>query len=1236
MTDNLNEPVTPADALRSSEKRADSTHAHASPTEDSTANQLVEDQSQLTNLGAHPPQEVTQVRAGDVFAGRYHLINVIGEGGMGEVWLAEQKLPIKRLVAVKLVKAGLNTLNLVERFEVERQTLAMLDHPNISRVLDAGVTDSDQSFFVMEFVNGNPITEYCDNQKLNVRDRLRLFVSVCSAIEHAHQRGIIHRDIKPSNVLVTSLDGQPVCKVIDFGIAKATGAAANLANFNTGCGLVGTPAYMSPEQASLNQDQVDTRSDVYSLGVLLYELLVGRTPFAQHDTKSSEVIDVLQQIRKEDPPRPSHKLVVDRESSQIAAKRDTTPTTLKVSLRSELDWVLLRALERDRTKRYGSATALMAEIDRYLRGAAIHAHPPSRIYSTGKFLKRHRVAASALFLSVSALVAGVIGLAYGYHRQVEQTKTLAAQRTFLRENNALLASIFDSVANYSSAEDGIDLNTVIRSRVKGIASQLSSMPLDKESQLDALELRLRIANAASAIGEYHESRLMTEKVLQDAKAFGLPSIEIAARVKLSELATTFQRDLRLSYGTTEYCDATAALARQQLGENALLTYQAERIAAFTILNRENFYEARSRLINLRTRQEANLDPKHPEALAALSLLGSAQQELFLIPDAISCHKECLNRLGWNLEENKRGEFSPLLLSCLMRLARCYVLRDDLNSARKCENLIQAVCIEHLGSEHATSLKYSIGIIARMIIRGEGEQVLKLCDSILPSVERKFSSQSIEAASVHGYRGRALALAGRWPDALKDFQVAYDLSKAIQGEFDGQTSYYLWYVVQSENAINGNTLADTKIISAYDAAKEKFGESSKEATFLKNLLSHEQNYLPDLQFKAQQDYGLDWCFENLALANDEEEFPKVSCSFVSPFDDVSRVNDGVIDFRLSPNNRWTAFQSPNAVDWIQIDFGKPTTLNHLAVYVYGDDGVFAPKSIQVKVLNGSSWEPTNVLNRDPAIPAAHMPNLIEIASVTTSSIRVEFEHEQARRSGVTEIFVANADSSDWLAQPSKGDMRWKERVNRILATEDSFSEEPFVEVIQYANALTRSNRLADLDALARTWFQSAKDDEERGLVLDFLYIAGDFYFEQKREPELYTIFSLIAELGENNEYLRETATIARSMLLAIEPRITEEDPVSLNNKLLELWSREYSYPTERYNLICGTVLNQVRYLDTFERSEEAELIHQELLEKAISELIFLLDTGEIEYEFVEADVDLNFIKSHPRIEFWGIE
>ena len=345
--------------------------------------------------------------------GPYKILQLIGEGGFGSVFMAEQEKPVSRKVALKIIKLGMDTRQVVARFEQERQALAMMDHPNIAKVLDAGATETGRPFFVMELVKGEPIAEYADRNNLSIEDRLELFSQVCNAVQHAHTKGIIHRDIKPSNILVSTQDGRPHTKVIDFGIAKATASKLTEKTlFTEHKALIGTPEYMSPEQAEGNLD-IDTRTDVYSLGVLLYELLTGTTPFTGKELRSAAFGELQRIIREVEPPKPSTRISQNTDTiAGIAAKRDTEPKRLGTIVRGELDWIVMKALEKDRQRRYETANGLAMDVRRYLSGEAVLAAPPSTSYRFKKFVRRNRVMVTAGGAVAAALLIGMVAFAW--------------------------------------------------------------------------------------------------------------------------------------------------------------------------------------------------------------------------------------------------------------------------------------------------------------------------------------------------------------------------------------------------------------------------------------------------------------------------------------------------------------------------------------------------------------------------------------------------------------------------------------------------------------------------------------------------------------------------------------------------------------------------------------------------------------------------------------------------------
>ncbi|MFO1487228.1 MAG: serine/threonine-protein kinase [Verrucomicrobiota bacterium] len=399
-------------------------------------------------LAEHPslPENLAGLAKGeDEFLGSttgpYRLLQKIGEGGCGAVYMAEQEKPVRRRVAFKVIKLGMDTKSVVARFEAERQALAMMDHPNIARVLDAGATDKGRPYFVMELVRGTKITEYCDHNALDARQRLKLFIQVCHAIQHAHQKGVIHRDIKPSNILVTIIDGEPVPKVIDFGIAKAIeGRLADSTIFTPYEHFIGTPAYMSPEQAVMSGVDVDTRSDIYSLGVLLYELLTGRTPFETKELMERGIDGMRRTLQEREPQRPSVVVTTMRGQAltQLAQLRHIEPPKLISLLRGDLDWIVIRCLEKDRGRRYQTANGLAMDVQRFLSNEPVNARPPSRIYLLQKLMRRNKAAFAAGLMVALALVAG-IGLSTWFWHQERQARQEQARLRVEAEDRERLA-----------------------------------------------------------------------------------------------------------------------------------------------------------------------------------------------------------------------------------------------------------------------------------------------------------------------------------------------------------------------------------------------------------------------------------------------------------------------------------------------------------------------------------------------------------------------------------------------------------------------------------------------------------------------------------------------------------------------------------------------------------------------------------------------------------------------------
>lgn len=453
--------------------------------------------------------------------GLYKLLEQIGEGGMGIVYVAEQQQPIRRTVAFKIVKPGMDSKQVIARFQAERQALALMDHPNIAKVLDAGTTDAGRPYFVMELVRGIPITEYCDQARLTVQQRLELFVQVCRAVQHAHTKGVIHRDLKPSNVLVTSHDGVPVPLVIDFGVAKALGQRLTEQTLHTGFAqMIGTPLYMSPEQAEYNQLGVDTRSDIYSLGVLLYELLTGVTPFDRERLRTVGYDEMRRILREEEPPRPSARLTtLGAALSTTSQRRGIDPRKLTQTLHGELDWIVLKSLEKDRKRRYETASDFAADIERYLKDEQVAACPPSAGYRMRKFARRNRQSLTTAGIISMALVVATTVSAWQavVARDAQHQAEADRDRAQSAERQATTDQDRAKTAERRAATDAAIARAVNDFLQRDLLGQVGNLPQETIDGHDAnqnLTVKEALDRAAARIGERFRDQPLVEAAIR--------------------------------------------------------------------------------------------------------------------------------------------------------------------------------------------------------------------------------------------------------------------------------------------------------------------------------------------------------------------------------------------------------------------------------------------------------------------------------------------------------------------------------------------------------------------------------------------------------------------------------------------------------------------------------------------------------------------------------------------------
>jgi serine/threonine protein kinase/tetratricopeptide (TPR) repeat protein len=564
----------------------------------------------------------TPIEATGTIIGPYKLLEQIGEGGMGVVYMAEQQKPVRRKVALKIIKPGMDTKQVIARFEAERQALAMMDHPNIARVHDGGATESGRPYFVMELVRGIPVTDYCDRERLSIPKRLELFVLVCRAVQHAHQKGIIHRDLKPSNILVTVIDGAAVPKVIDFGVAKATGASLTERTLYTAFQqFVGTPLYMSPEQADLSGMDVDTRSDIYSLGVLLYELLTGTMPLNQDTFRQAAFDELRRLIREQEPPKPSTRIsTLGRTATTLSADRQTDPWRLRKSLHGELDWIVMKCLEKDRNRRYETANSLVADLRRHLNHEPVDAGPPSIGYRLRKAARRNRAALVTAAVLAAALIAGTA---------VSTWEAIRAMKAEGLAENRLKA---ESAARQ---EAGRLLGQVTEERNRVTQEKNRADQARQEADRRAIEARevvdflindlIGAASPSQAQGKIPTvDQVLARADQRIAQKFaGRPLIEASIRHALGQA----YEELGQFQKAEQHARSAVELRLAGLGSEHADTIAAQNALGWVLDRQRQSEKARTLMAPVVEAARKALGPEHPETLQAMYVLAAALSDL---------------------------------------------------------------------------------------------------------------------------------------------------------------------------------------------------------------------------------------------------------------------------------------------------------------------------------------------------------------------------------------------------------------------------------------------------------------------------------------------------------------------------------------------------------------------------------------------------------------------------------
>jgi serine/threonine protein kinase len=624
--------------------------------------------------------------------GPYRLLQVLGEGGMGEVWLAEQTMPIHRTVALKLIKAGMDTKAVVARFESERQALALMDHPSIARVFDAGSTVEGRPYFVMEYVPGIPITEYCDKHRLTIKQRLELFMQVCGGVQHAHQKAIIHRDLKPSNVLVVEQDNKAVPKIIDFGLAKATAQRLTDKTMYTELGMMlGTPAYMSPEQADLREQNIDTRTDIYSLGVILYELLVGALPFEAKALRAAGMEGILRVIREQEPPKPSTKIRSMGDASEVSAKnRQEEPRSFARHLQGELDWITMKALEKDRVRRYGSASEFSADISRYLGKEPVVAGPANAGYRIRKYAARHRIALGAAAGLLVLLSGFVVTQAIELHRIKLERDRATRERDRANRITDFMTGMF-KVSNPSESRG----NSITAREILDKASKDIDTGLTKDPELQAQMMNV-MGSVYDSLGLYPRAELLQRQSLEIRKLVLGPEHPDTLK-SANNLANVLFHEGHYAEAEKLYRE-TIDIKHRVIGPEDPDTQGSMNNLANVLYREGRYAEAEKLDRETLDIQRRVLGPEHPNTLNSMNILATV-----LYGEGRYAEAEKLDREVLNVQRRVLGSEHPDTLTSMNNLAAVLHREGHYAEAEKLDRELLNVRRRVLGSEHPYTL-----------------------------------------------------------------------------------------------------------------------------------------------------------------------------------------------------------------------------------------------------------------------------------------------------------------------------------------------------------------------------------------------------------------------------------------------------------------------------------------------------------------------------------------------------